>query len=330
MGRKRDLGEDGNAGIYLLAAYPPVMRVVTTFPAATELVAALGVEPVGVSHECDLPRAVGDLPAITRSPIDADASAAEIDRQVQSATDATGGGSLYELDAGAVERLDPDLVVTQDVCGVCAVDRSAIDRLVDRIDAGPAVVTVDPDSLSAVFEALSRLGRLLDREERAASLVADLESRIDAVRSRATRAGAADVPRVTVLDWTDPVMVAGHWVPELVTIAGGRYELADPGDDSRPREWSDLLTADPDVLIVAPCGFELERATDALAELAEREGFDRLAAVRGGRVWAMDGHHHVNRPGPRLVDTLEALEAIVSPERVESGPPTDVAVRRES
>ena len=306
------------------------MRVVTTFPAATELVAALGVEPVGVSHECDHPPRLRSVPTVTSSPIDAAGTAGEIDRQVQSAIDAGDGAGLYDVDAEALERLDPDLVVTQGVCEVCAVDRAAVDRAVASIDAEPAVVTTDPDSLSALVGDLSRLGGIVGREERAASVVASIESRVDAVRARGTHAGAPERPRVAIFDWTDPVMIAGHWMPELVTVAGGSDGLAEPGDPSRPREWTEVLAYDPEVVIVAPCGFDLEAATAALADLTDREGWNALSAVRDGRVWAMDGHNYVNRPGPRLVDTLEAVVAIVSPGRLEAGPPTDVAVRVEA
>ena len=299
------------------------MRVVTTLPSATELVAALGVQPVGVSHECDYPPRVRALPAVTSSRVDATASSAEIDRQVLEA-DASGG--VYDVDVATLDRLDPDLIVTQGVCDVCAVDASLVDRAVDRIDADPAVVTTHAHTIEEVLADVTRLGRLLGLEDRAASVVADLEERIDAVATRTAGLPPDERPRVAVLDWTDPVMVAGHWMPELVELAGGRYGMAETGADSRPREWADVRAYDPEVLVVAPCGFGLDQTAANLPDLADLEGWDELSAVAGGRAWAMDGHHYANRPGPRLVDTLEALGPIVRPDRFEARPPPTVAM----
>ena len=298
------------------------MRVVTTLPSATELVVALGIEPVGVSHECDYPPRMTGLPAVTSSRVDASATSGEIDRQVLEA-DASGG--VYDVDLATLERLDPDLIVTQGVCDVCAVDASVVDRALERIDADPAVVTTHAHTVDDVLGDLTRLGRLLDREERAASVVAELEDRIEAVAGRTSDVAQPARPRVAVLDWTDPVMVAAHWMPELVAFAGGEYGLAEPGADSRPREWAEICEYDPEVLVVAPCGFELDQTAANLSDLTEREGWASLSAVRDGRAWAMDGHHYANRPGPRLVDTLEALGPIVQPDRFAGRPPASVA-----
>ncbi|QRV13475.1 cobalamin-binding protein [Haloterrigena salifodinae] len=296
------------------------MRIVTTLPSATETVAALGIEPVGVSHECDYPPGVESVPSVTDSRIDVDASSGEIDEQVLETAD---DGGVYDVDTELLEALEPDLIVTQGMCDVCAVDEVVMEDAVEAIDADPEILTTDPHSVDDVLTDLERIGRAAGREEHAREVRADLESRIDAVRERT--AGAAlepdDRPRVAIFDWTDPVMIAGHWTADLVDWAGGEYGLADPGQRSSPREWASIREYDPELIVVAPCGFGLEQTAENTTDLTEREGWDDLTAVREGRVWAMDGHHYLNRPGPRLVDTLEALAPVVQPELFDSETP---------
>ncbi|MDQ2051106.1 cobalamin-binding protein [Natronolimnohabitans sp. A-GB9] len=287
------------------------MRIVTTLPSATETVAALGLEPVGVSHECDYPPRVESLPSVTDSRIDADASSADIDAQVLEAADE----GVYEVDTELLDDLEPDLIVTQGMCDVCAVDEVAIADAVAEIDADPEILTTDPHSIDDVLEDLERIGRATGREKQAREVRQDLESRIDAIRERTAEMDPADRPRVAIFDWTDPVMVAGHWTAELVAWTGGEYGLADVGERSRPREWDEIRAYDPELVVVAPCGFGLEQTAANATDLTEREGWEELTAVQEGRVWAMDGHHYLNRPGPRLVDTLEALAPIVQPDR---------------
>ncbi len=301
------------------------MRTVTTLPSATEIVAALGREPVGISHECDYPPAAANAPAVTRSRIDADesASSAEIDQQVLETADTESG--VYDVDVETLEALEPDVIVTQGMCDVCAVDAAVIEDAVDRIDSDPEIVTTDPHSVVDVFDDIERIGAAIERQQRARELRSDLEARLETIRERTANIAPDDRPRVAIFDWTDPVMVAGHWTAELVEWAGGEYGLADAGERSRPREWAELRAYDPEVVIVAPCGFGLEQTARNATDLTEREGWDELTAVREGRVWAMDGDHYLNRPGPRLVDTLEALAPIVHPERFD-GPDPDIAV----
>ncbi|MFC7229093.1 cobalamin-binding protein [Salinirubellus salinus] len=294
-------------------------RVVTLLPSATELVYALGVEPVATSHECDYPPEAAALPAVNRSNVDPEASPASIDEQVVQAEQA---GGVYEIDLAALERADPDIVVSQGICDVCAVDAVLVREAVDELGLDCEVLTTDPHSLEDVFDDVERIGAALGREAAATELLADLRSRVEAVRERAVD---LDRPRVAVLDWTDPVMVAGHWVPGLVETAGGAYGLEEPEGRSRPREWSEIREYDPEVLVVAPCGFGLDQTLEHLDTLTEREGWADLTAVREGRAYAMDGHHYVNRPGPRLVETLEYLAGVIHPERFDA--PADEAVR---
>ncbi len=295
------------------------MRVVSLLPSATEVVYALGVEPVGVSHECDYPPAANEQPAVNRSRVDPTATSAEIDDQVQDAEDS---GGVYEIDRGTLADLDPDLVISQGICDVCAVDEVRVREAVADLGLDCEVLTTDPHSLADVFADIERVGAALDREERATELVADLQERVDRVQRRAE---GLDRPRTAVLDWLDPVMVAGHWVPGMVDLADGAYGMAERGARSRPREWADIRAYDPEVLVTAPCGFEVDQTVRDLPTLTAREGWKELTAVQNDRVYVVDGHHYVNRPGPRLVDTLEFFAWCLHPDAFDR-PPAD-AVR---
>ena len=287
------------------------MRVVTTLPSATEVVYALGAEPVATSHECDRPPAAADLPSVERTRIDPSADSASIHEQVG---EAAAGDGVYEIDREALRRADPDLVVAQGVCDVCAVDTVEVREAVEALELDCEVLTTDPHVLADVFEDIERIGRALGHEDRAAELLGDLRDRVAAVE---TAVAGRERPRVAVLDWLDPLMVSGHWVPDLVERAGGRHGLAAPGERSTTREWAEVRAYDPEVLVAAPCGFGLDWALDEAPALTERPGYAALAAVRAGRAHAVDGNRYVNRPGPRLVDTLELLAGLVHPDTVD-------------
>jgi len=293
------------------------MRVVSLLPSATEIVYALGAEPVGVSHECDYPPAARDVPAVNSSRIDPDATSAEINEQVEAAIEE---GGVYEIDRERLAALDPDVIVSQGICDVCAVDEVYVRAAVDELGLDAEVLTTDPHSLGDVLTDIERIGAALGREARAREVVAALRERVAAVEE--TAGSASERPRVAVLDWLDPPMVAGHWVPGMVETAGGRYGLADPGERSRPREWEAIREYDPDVLVASPCGFDLDQTAANLTDLTDREGWADLTAVREGRAYAVDGHHYVNRPGPRLVETLEFFGALFHPDRF-ADPPAD-------
>ncbi|WP_256685106.1 cobalamin-binding protein [Halococcus qingdaonensis] len=295
------------------------MRVVSLLPSATEIVAALGIEPVGVSHECDHPPRMADKPAVNRSRVDPTASSTEIDEQV---LEAERSGGVYDIELDTLARLDPDLVVSQGICEVCAVDAVAVREAVDELQLDCEVLTTDPHSIGDVFDDIRRIGAATGTEERATELVADLEARVQAVERTATM--TTERPRVAVLDWTDPAMVAGHWIPEMVEMAGGSYGLTDHGAASRPVEWETIREYDPEVLVVAPCGFDLDQTTENLVDLTDRPGWDELTAVQDGRTYAIDGHQYVNRPGTRLVDSLEHLAGVIHPEAFER-PPREAA-----
>ena len=281
------------------------VRVVSTSPSGTEILCALGVDPVAVSHACDHPPRVCDLPVVDRSPVDATASAdrhAQVERAAET-------GHVYEVDADLLRSLEPDLVLTQAVCGVCAVDETLVDEVLADAPVDPEVVGMNARSLSDVYDCVRRVGRAVDREGRAAELVDGMRSRIEAVERLAPRDG----PRVAVLEWLDPVRGAGNWVPELVDAAGGTDVLGAPGERSVETPWHELRAAAPEVLVLAPCGLDESETAGRLAELADRPGWGGLPAVENGRVFALDGASYLTRWTPRLATATERLAAVAHP-----------------
>lgn len=284
------------------------MRIVSLLPSATEMLFALGAERevVGVTHECDFPPEAAALPHLTSSALPAAPRAADIDRHVRAYLHA--GSSLYHLDADLLERLQPDLIVTQELCEVCAVSYSVVDRAAKRLNGDPRIISLEPSSLEDVYANIVTLGELSGHDAAAHELVAALRARERKVRSR-----VADLPRarVLVLEWTDPPMSGGHWTPGLVDAAGATPVLGNPGNNSRVLSWEAIAAADPDEIVVAPCGFDLAKTREAVAELGSNTHWSALRAVRGGRVHAVDGNAYVNRPGPRLLDTIEIFAGLL-------------------
>jgi iron complex transport system substrate-binding protein len=287
------------------------MRVVSLLPSSTEILFAIGASDrlVGVTHECDYPEEARALPALTSSLLPAELDAAGIDRHVRARVHA--GSSLYGLDDAKLAALEPDLIVTQELCAVCAVSYEIVDRAVKRLRGDPRVVSLEPSSLEDVFSTITFLGELTGAQAGAARLVASLRARVDELRERVA---SRQRERVLVLEWTEPPMSAGHWTPGLVELAGGTPVLGNAGVNSRVLRWDEIAASDPDVLIVAPCGFGLERAQREIASLPpdSARAFAALRAVREGRAYAMDGNAYVNRPGPRLVDTAEMFSAAIA------------------
>jgi len=285
------------------------MRVVSLLPSATETLFALGVEPVGVSHSCDHPPATNEIRTLTSTVVDHEGrSATEIDAQMRSVN-----GAVYDLHVDRLAELRPDLVVTQATCDVCAVDASEVRDAVASLDRAPTVLTLDPHSFEDVLDDVGRIGAAVGRDDAAAALARGLRERVDGVKKRAAEAVEDDGrPRTAVLDWTDPPIRAGHWVNDMVDIAGGDPSFQ-PNGASEPVAWDDLRASDPEVLVVAPCGFARDRAVDAVSDLAERPGWSELRAVADGRVYAVDGNALFNRPSHRLVESLEALFACLHP-----------------
>jgi len=286
------------------------MRVVSLLPSATEILFAIGAgdRVVGVTHECDFPVEATTRPVLTSTLLPAELDAAGIDRHVRARVHE--GSSLYGLDDAKLAALDPDLIVTQELCAVCAVSYEIVDRAAKRLRGDPRVVSLEPSSLEDVFATIAFLGELVEANDGAAALLAGLHARVRSLHE--SRTGAAR-PRVLVLEWTDPPMSGGHWTPGLVELAGGEPVLGNAGVNSRVLGWDEIAASDPDVVIVAPCGFGLARVQREIAALPpdSARAFGALRAVRKERAYAMDGNAFVNRPGPRLVDTAELFAAAI-------------------
>jgi iron complex transport system substrate-binding protein len=283
------------------------VRIVSLVPSATEALFALGLGPdvIAVTHECDYPAAVLELPKITRDVLPAGLDAREIDAAVKARTLA--GDSIYELDDELLRDLRPDLIVTQELCSVCAVSYDDVRAVAEEIDPHPHVVSLDPHTVGEVLGDLRTLAQATDRKDAAVELIREASARVDRVRL-AVR-GLRRL-RVAALEWLDPPFAAGHWVPQLIEYAGGDDVLGFAGEKSEERTWQEIEASQPDIVIAMPCGFD--------AEIAHREAEmhrDELAALGAGEVVAVDAAAYFSRPGPRIIDGLELLAHIIHPER---------------
>jgi iron complex transport system substrate-binding protein len=288
------------------------MRIVSLVPSATEMLFALGVgdEVTAVTHECDHPPEALELPRVTRDVIGPGLPPDEIDRAVRALTEQ--GKSIYELDEDALQRLQPDLIVTQALCAVCAVSYDDVRAIAERMDPAPHVLSLDPNTLGEVLGDVRTLAQATDAKDAGVALVQDAASRIDRVRL-AVR--ASEPVGVAALEWLDPVFIAGHWTPQLIEYAGGHDVLGMPGQHSEQRTWDEVRAARPDVVIVMPCGYDADRALEEAGTYA-----DELASLGARRVVAVDAAAYFSRPGPRLVDGLELLGHILHPDRLPDAP----------
>ncbi len=294
------------------------MRIVSLLPSATEILFAIGAgdEVVGVTHECDHPPEARSRRIVSTSALPDGLSPAEVDQVVKERIAA--GEDLYRLAAGAFEEIDPELVVTQDLCAVCAVDVSEVDDALAHLACTAEVLTLDPMSIEEVLATIVAAGDATGRGPAATELVAGLRSRLDAVA--ATVAGAPRRPTF-LLEWTDPAFTAGHWVPDMVEAAGGECVLACPGRNSVGVEWPAVAASGAEVVVVAPCGYRLDGAAELAGEVVGRGVLPVDAEV-----WAIDADAIVVRPGPRVVDGVEAMASILHPDRC--GPPDPTQARR--
>ncbi|HEX5115480.1 MAG TPA: cobalamin-binding protein [Pseudonocardiaceae bacterium] len=286
------------------------MRIVSLLPAATDLVATLGRLPdlVGRTHECDWPPGeVADVPVVTTSEIDQDAmTSREISAAVGGAEHR--GSSLYTLDTAMLAELKPDVVLTQDLCEVCAMSYRRVSDVMRTMDADIRVISLEPRTIDGVLDCVRQVGDLLDAADVAERQITDLRARLAAVRSR-----VAGRPRPTVaaIEWLDPLWPAGHWVPEQIDHAGGTPLLATAGEHTHPMDWDRLVAARPDVVLLLPCGFPPERTLAEVSLLTDHDGWSELPAVQTGQVWVLDGPAYFNRPGPRVVRGAEVIEAVL-------------------
>ncbi len=284
------------------------MRIVSLVPHATELLFALGLgdQVVAVTHECDYPEAARSLPQVTRDVLPQGLSAAGIDAAVRERTEH--GEAIYELDAELLSDLEPDLIVTQELCAVCAVSYDDVRAVADTIPSQPQVVALDPHTLGETFGDVRTIAQLTDSREAALDLVARQRARVDAVRV-AVR-GAERVP-VAAIEWFDPVFVAGHWTPQIVDLAGGIDVLGFAGEHSEQTTWEMVAAAGPRVVVAMPCGYDAGRS-----QAEAREHADALRTVGAERIVAVDAAAYFSRPGPRLVDGIELMGHILHPDLV--------------
>lgn len=286
------------------------MRIVSLLPAATDIVAELGLAGrlVGRTHECDWPPdAVASVPMVTAAELPTERmSSREISDAVGGASHQ--GSSLYGLDTELLAELAPDVVLTQDLCDVCAVSYTGVSRAVRMLEAAPRVISLEPETLADVLSCVKRVGEALAVPEVAARLVAELRARLEKVR--AAVAGRRR-PRVAAIEWLDPLWPAGHWVPEQIGIAGGDPLIAEAGEHTRPMTWETLRAAEPEVIVLMPCGFGPERTEAEQAALTGLPGWADLPAVRHDQVWVLDGPAYFNRPGPRVVRGAEILAHVL-------------------
>jgi iron complex transport system substrate-binding protein len=287
-----------------------VKRIVSLLPAATEIAAALGLmdQVVGVSHECDFPDEANARPRVTHSPVhNAGLTSREVDEWVRRALHEN--GTIYVIDEPLLRKLRPAVILTQKLCDVCAVEYGTVARLAEALPGSPQVVNLEPSSLNDIFCDIRCVAKACDVPERAEKLIVNLSERVENVRERAAR--IPDRPRCFLMEWVDPPFCSGHWGPELVEIAGGYDPLGRKHRPSVQTDWQEVLAARPEMIVLALCGYNIDRARRDYAILRGFPDFDSLRAVQSGNVYVVDASAYFARPGPRIVDSLEILAGIV-------------------
>ncbi|MBI2082451.1 MAG: cobalamin-binding protein [Deltaproteobacteria bacterium] len=298
------------------------MRILSLIASSTEIVCALGCgdQLVGRSHECDYPKWVSKLPVCTEPKFNTDGTSYEIDQRVKAIVQE--GISVYRVDADLLRKLKPDVIVTQDQCEVCAVSLKDVEAAVcEIIPSRPKIVSLKTESLADLWRDIQKVAEALGIAEHGKILVTELKERMERVLSqggRPTRANRSmnisSKPAVACIEWLDPLMAAGNWMPELVEMAGGVNLFGEAGKHSPWMTWEDLVKKDPDIILCLPCGWGIEKVRSEMAVLTERRGWAQLKAVRNKKVYLLDGNQYFNRPGPRLVESLEILAEIFHPE----------------
>jgi iron complex transport system substrate-binding protein len=287
-------------------------RIVTLLPSATEIVCALGFEDrlVGRSHECDFPRSVERVPALTEPKFNPEGTSAQIDERVKKIVgDAL---SVYRVDAARLRELRPEVIVTQSQCEVCAVSERDVEAAVEEwLGARPQIVSLAPYGLDDIFTDMQRVADALGAHARGAELVERLRARLTSIAEKAL--GASERPTVATIEWIDPLMAVGNWMPTLVEMAGAVNLFGNAGEHSPWMKFEELVAKDPDVILISPCGFGMDRAAQDLPALTNRPVWNALKAVRTRRVFMADGNQYFNRPGPRIAESLEILAEITQP-----------------
>ena len=299
------------------------MRIVSLLASATEMIAALGCldSLVGRSHECDYPSQVLQLPLVSTVQIDTETSSSQIDAQIKQlahskeveSTNALKALSIYRINVALLQELRPDVIFTQTQCEVCAVSERAVTEALQQLTGlNPRIVSLAPYRLADVWEDVIRVGKALERREQAEELVRQYQQRLEQLQQRSTQLSSGkSKPRVAILEWLDPLMAAGNWTPELVAYAGGENVFGEVGVHSPWVTWEELHQANPDIIVLSPCGFSLERTLVDTPLLEQHPLWKSLRAVQNGRVYAIDGNNYLNRSGPRLVESAELLGRVL-------------------
>ncbi len=294
-------------------------RIVSLIAGGTEIVCALGFEGqmVGRSHECDFPASVASLPALTEPKFNTEGASREIDERVKAILQEA--LSVYRVHAEELEAVRPDVIITQTQCEVCAVSLKDVEEAVCGFTGGqaPQVVSLEPNGLGDVWEDIRRVARALDAEDRGEALIGRLRARMKEIAARSEM--IADRPAVGCIEWIDPLMAAGNWAPTMVEMAGGTNLFGKENEHSSWMEWETLRDADPDVIVLFPCGYDIDKTREEMPALTGKAGWDDLKAVRNGRVYLTDGNQYFNRPGPRLAESLEIFAEIFHPEVFDFG-----------
>ncbi|MDQ3087180.1 MAG: cobalamin-binding protein, partial [Acidobacteriota bacterium] len=311
------------------------LKIASLLPSATEIVCALGLEEnlVGITHECDFPLTIADKPHLTKSRISHETmSSKEIDHAVRRQLD--GHGSIYDLDTRLLQELNPDLIITQELCAVCAVSYKTVQKAARMYVADAKVISLEPNTIEDIFQNIKTVGLLCGVAEKAAEVVADLKNRLDKVRERISEAATnlkSQLPQpksknVFMLEWLEPPFAPGHWTPEQVEIAGGNCLLGTAGEKSVTTTYQEIVESKPEILILIPCGYYTEDILRQLPNTAFPESFKEIPAFQNSEIWAMDASSYFSRPAPRIIDGVEILAKIFHPE-VFGAPSENEAVR---
>jgi iron complex transport system substrate-binding protein len=296
----------------------PAPRIVSLIASSTEIVCALGFEDqlVGRSHECDFPESVKRLPVCTATKFQTDGRSYEIDQRVKAILQE--GLSVYRVDAEKLKQLHPDIIITQTQCEVCAVSLKDVEAAVcEMIDSRPKIVSLQPNALADIRADIMRVAEALDASEQGRALISRLQQRMSAIAERTN--ALTKKPAVACVEWIDPLMAAGNWMPELVEMAGGINLFGEAGKHSPWMTWEQLLEKNPEVMVILPCGFDIERTRQDMPILMQKPGWSQLQAVRNHQVYLADGNQYFNRPGPRIAESLEILAEILHPEAFHFG-----------
>lgn len=288
------------------------MKIISLLPSATEIVYELGLGDrlVGVSHDCDWPPEVLQKPKLSQAVVHSEMPSAEIDQIVRERLHS--GLSVYHIDAELLQQLEPDLILTQELCEVCAPSFDDVRQAVKLLHGQPQIVSLEPHTLEDIFDNILTVGEVTGRTDIARDVVARLRRRVERIRKHTET--LAHRPKVCCIEWLEPIMIAGHWVPQMVEYAGGEDWLGEIGSPSRYADWEEILTYNPDIIVLMPCGFSIERTLREIDLLTELDGWEELTAVKEHQVFIVEASAYFNRPGPRIVTGLEILAEIIHPE----------------